>query len=372
MGITERQERILEHLICDYVDSAEPVGSRTLSKKKDLGVSAATVRNDLSDLEEAGLVMAPHTSAGRIPTDDGLTYYITHLLPVRLAEQHGTDPFGIGQWLTAGKLNDDNMRLALVDWLAKTAGLPAMLYLPALAPEEQAVLARLNLIFLAPGRALLVMVTDDEQVNSELVDMPLSIGEKEMLIIEGLLNHYLRGLPLHYWRAPLAEFLQQQEGDLACFARHVIDRLGEAISHDGRRVVYVSGTLKLLDQPEFRNPDSLRRVLNALEQEETVPNLLASISGSAPVIRLGVELPDDALDDCAMVCTAYHIGRQRGHLGLLGPKRMNYLISARLLQTTVQVLEEAFRDKAMLVPEHQNDLAPLLHSFAWQLRDIRS
>lgn len=371
MGITDRQERILEHLINDYVASGEPVGSRRLSKKEDLGVSAATIRNDLSDLEEAGLVIAPHTSAGRVPTDEGFSYYINRLLPVRLAEDRSADPFGVKAWLGTGRVNDDGTRLALVDWLAKTAGLPVMLYLPALAAEEQPVLARLNLIFLAPGRALMVMVTDDEQVSSDLVDMPLSIGEKEMLIAEGLLNHYLRGLPLHYWRRPLAEFLQQQDGELAHFIRQIVDLLGEAISHDERQVVYVSGVLKILDQPEFQEPGKLRRILSALEEEKTVPDLLADVSGKGPVVRLGRELPSPLLADCALVSVAYHIGRQRGHLGLLGPKRMNYLACARLLQTTAQAIEEIYRDKAMLVPDHQTDLAPLLHSFAWQLREIR-
>ncbi len=370
MTLTDRQQRVLEAIVADYIHTAEPVGSRTISKKYNIGVSSATIRNEMADLEDAKLIHQPHTSAGRVPTDAGYRYYVDHILPCLLTSCEDNSSF-LEDWMKTGRANDEATRNELLRLLAKHSTYTTMLFLPESEDDEAPVMALLNLLYLAPGRALMIVVTDDEQVNNEFMDIPLSITEQDVAVVNSLLNHYLRGLPARYWAEPLATFLQNQEGHLARFIMESVNRLGDVLASDQQKRVYLEGALNMLDQPEFQDIEKIRSILAALNREETIPTLVAGSYVSDIDVRIGEENGLPEITDCSLMMSSYRIGKQIGHLGILGPKRMNYIACAQLLNAAVNAIENTFGAQYMLVPERQTDLAPLLHSFAWQLRDIR-
>lgn len=367
--LSQRQQEVLKAIVLDYIASAEPVGSRTISKKYNLGVSSATIRNEMADLEDAGFIHQPHTSAGRVPTDAGYRFFVEDCMPAFLLERDDEDGT-FDAWVANGHANDELMRHELLRVLAKTSSYTAFLVLETEKGADDPVLALLNLQYLAPGRVLMIVVNDDEQVRNEIIEVSLSVTAQDLAMVNGLLNHYLRGLPAKYWAAPLSEFLYTQEGYLARFIKDVVHRIGDILAVDDDKKVYVEGALNMLDQPEFQDIEKMRALLAILNHEEEFASLFGQEDLQSVSVRIGAAAGTFGENDCSLIIHHYHIGKQIGHLGLIGPKRMDYVSSAKLLQRAVTLIEKTFGDRTMLVPERQTDLAPLLNSFAWQLRDI--
>lgn len=367
MELSERQKRVLRAIIEDYVMTAEPVGSRTISKKYALGVSSATIRNEMADLEDMGYLIQPHTSAGRTPSDDAYRYYIHSL--VHDQESDSTkNPYD--EWLADGRTNDEATKHSLLRHLSEDSGYIAMLYLPPASGDDVEVLALLHLVYLAPGRVLLVVVTDEERIAHELLEVPLSITAQDLAAIEGLFNHYVRGLSTRYWAQPIAEMMDTRESHLAEIIKLLVRRLGRILSAQEGERVYSEGFVQLLGQPEFQDFAKIRDLYAYLEQKERLVTLLAPAMTGSLDITIGEALGIEALAECALLRFRYQIGKQTGHLALLGPKRMNYMKAVQLLKSAAEGMEKAFGPQYMLIPERQSELAPLLHSFAWQFRKL--
>jgi len=321
--VDERKRRILQAIVEDYVATAEPVGSRTIARKYGLGVSAATIRNEMADLEELGYVEQPHASAGRIPSDRGYRYYVDELmevkpLPAPVAERV--------QELCEGRVRAMEAVLQQVARLLSEA--TSSLAILVGPHAGQMVFRSLDLVPIGPGRALLVAVADLGLLESGMVEVPADLTRAELQYISQVLTRALRGLTV---QALTQSVLRELDAELARY-RQVLEQVLEILvasagEHPSERM-YLVGLSALLSQPEFHDRQRLRAVISVLEQEVLVKYLLLA-SGERAVesgvtVSIGQENPLGEVRDLSLVFAPYRVGMSLGRLAVIGPKRMDY------------------------------------------------
>ena len=345
LQLTEREEAVLDAVIRTYVETAEPAGSRTVAKRFGLGVSAATVRNAMADLEDKGFLFHPHTSAGRIPTDRAYRYYVDTLMrPVRLtvAEQRR-----LRRELAEG--GDDNVSDAIAGIVRRATqalGLITGELGLAIAPRlEDVVLEKLELALVASERMLLVLTLRNGTVRTVYVDLPGSVPAETLSSVTMVLNERLAGHTLSEIRATVAErlrdaaedhrttellniFMQSAEGALS------IDGLAPEELLLGRASV-------LAKQPEFSSGSQLRDLLELTEQRDLLKGMLTTRAhDQAPTITIGAENRDPRLDRFTLVTSEYRLGNLSGVLGVIGPTRMPYEKVAAIVQYSSALMTE--------------------------------
>ncbi|MEE0512032.1 MAG: heat-inducible transcriptional repressor HrcA [Peptococcaceae bacterium] len=337
--LDERKEKILAAIVTDFIETAEPVGSRTISKKYDIGFSSATIRNEMSDLEDMGYIVQPHTSAGRIPTDIGYRYYVDRLM-FRTRRSY-TEEKQLNAYIRSQASMDNERMHAILKRMADVTGYTAMLVIPE-ADVTKPLLSMLELIYLMPERGLMVVVTDDERVEQRLIDLPKGFGPKELNMVNGVLSHYLRGLSVAHWHRPLIEFLIDQMGTASAFVHDLLDILNEILSRRQQKQVMVEGTLNVLSYAEFQDIELLRPLLMAFGNEDDIAGFFTNMPEKGITIRIGDENTSAEINGCSMVVGNYSIGKNVGHLALIGPKRMNYIECVAMVEAVLSGLEQVY------------------------------
>lgn len=324
----ERKKQILHALIRDYVDVGEPVGSRTIAKKYGLGVSPATIRNEMSDLEEMGFIMQPHASAGRVPSDKGYRYYVDNLMEPEeklLSDEEQQQVFDFFQNCAAEleQLFQQSCKL-----LSSMTNYTAMLVKPKL---ETSVLERLKLVRLNDNQLLAIMITDDGKIHNKIVRLPNSISDANLAEAESLLQERLLGLSfaqvLDSLTVEIAHQLLQSQNRLQQALSLMKQLLLDYSDEDAGNKLLIQGTLNLLKQPEFKDVDTVRELFTVLETDDVVKELLlmASQQRQGTVVYIGDELSSQGMSACSMVTTPFYVnGEKVGSIGVLGPTRMPY------------------------------------------------
>ncbi len=324
----ERKKQILHALIRDYVDVGEPVGSRTIAKKYDLGVSPATIRNEMSDLEEMGFIRQPHASAGRIPSDKGYRYYVDHLMEPQEkllsdAEQQMVSDFFSNCAAEMEQLFQQSCKL-----LSSMTNYTAMLVKPKLA---EGVLERFKLVRLGGKQLLAIMITDDGKIHNKILNVGAEFSDSQLAEFELLLQDRVLGLSLSQVTdkivSEMAKQLLQQQTMLRQAFAMLQDMLFDYKNADANNNLMIQGTLNLLKQPEFHDVDTVRELFSVLETDEVVKDLLlvASQQRHGTVVYIGDELNAQGMSACSMVTTPYYVNGERvGSIGVLGPTRMPY------------------------------------------------
>ncbi|MCL4520954.1 MAG: heat-inducible transcriptional repressor HrcA [Firmicutes bacterium] len=330
-----RKQRVLELLVEDYVNTGEPVGSRTLSRKYQLGVSPATIRNEMADLEVEGYLEHPHTSSGRVPSDKGYRYYVDQLL-----ERPGLDRSLI-QWIQ----DSYRARVRELTWfMHQTAKLvsditayPTLVIAPRVSDAR---LMELSLVPMRPGLAVLVLRMDSGLIESQTIAVPTELLGSDLAAMAAELSRGLHGVAVRdlenaIWRRLKGDLMRHRQ-----FWEEMVQRLIE-VADDEERVA-VSGTRNMLNYPEFRDVDRLARVLGFFEKEAEIDRL---VSGRSPVgieVMIGAELPSLDIQDCSVVTAAYRVGRKVvGRVLVLGPRRMHYGRVIAVLETVSEELSRA-------------------------------
>lgn len=331
-----RKEKILQAIIDDYVASAEPVGSRTLARKYRLGVSPATIRNEMSDLEELGYLEQPHTSAGRIPSDKGYRYYVDSLMERK--DLSPSEQERIASVFSRRLTEVDHVVRETAKLLSETTQYSTLVTGPRTA---QAILRGARLMPLSDDKALLVLVTDAGFIEDQVIDMPVEVTLMELQRISGLLDQTLRG-----------QSLLSLSRDALAVLHHELDRYRSLLSQtleflseqgqpaEGERV-YVGGASRILAQPEFRDVGKVKRLMDLLEEEQVVHDILTETgpSESQVAITIGEEIRYREMADCSLVTATYRVGDQTvGRIGVLGPKRMEYAKVVSLVDNITQRL----------------------------------
>jgi len=339
MHLEERQKRILAAVVQEYVLTGEPVGSRTIARRYNLGVSPATIRNEMADLEEMGFLEQPHTSAGRIPSDYGYRYYVDHLMePQGLSpeeQEHIRRRFQ-QRVLAIEQLLEETARL-----LSEITPYTAM----ALEPNpSRAKIEEVQIMPLAvPHRALLVVVTEGGMVEHRVLTLPPSIYEEDLEKISEALNSVLKGCSLDDLKELKAQVLKEmaKTGEY----KDLLGEVGLLLHHllflVGNEKVYLEGVFNILEQPEFRDLSRLKELLAFLDQEEALRRLLKAPPRRGLTIRIGQENREEGIDRCSVITISYGVeGKIYGKVGLLGPTRMHYARVISVLQYVAQSLSQ--------------------------------
>ncbi|HKS49338.1 MAG TPA: heat-inducible transcriptional repressor HrcA [Amycolatopsis sp.] len=315
----DRRFQVLRAIVADYVSNQEPVGSKAIVDRHNLGVSSATVRNDMAALEEEGYITQPHTSAGRIPTDKGYRLFVDRLAdikPLSTAERRAITNF------LDGAIDLDDVLRRSVRLLAQLTRQVAVVQYPTMS---SATLRHLEVVPITPARLMLVVITDSGRVDQRTVDLGDVISEENVARMRDSLNAALTGRRLTDAANRVAELAEQAPGELRdAFIRVCTVLVEHLVDHPEERLV-LGGTANLTrNVSDF--PGSLRQVLEALEEQVVVLKLLAAARNPGAItVRIGEENEDEQMRSTSVVSIGY--GRDDmllGGMGVLGPTRMDY------------------------------------------------
>ncbi|MHB1168758.1 MAG: heat-inducible transcriptional repressor HrcA [Longimicrobiales bacterium] len=342
--LTEREEAVLDAVIRTYVETAEPAGSRTVAKRFGLGVSPATVRNAMADLEDKGFLFHPHTSAGRIPTDRAYRYYVDTLMrPVRLtaAEQRR-----LRRELAEGTDELPDAIAGIVRRATQALGLiTGELGLAIAQRLDDVVLEQLELALVSSDRMLLVLTLRSGAVRTVYVDLPGSVPPSTLASVTAVLNERLAGHTLSEIRASLPDRLRDAGGDeattelLNIFMQSAEDAL--SAEQAGRDELLLGRASVLAGQPEFATGSDLRSLIELTEQRDLLADALTGRRHSdAPAITIGAEHGEPQLARFTLVTSEYRLGRLSGVVGVIGPTRMPYEKIAAIVQYSSALMNE--------------------------------
>jgi heat-inducible transcriptional repressor len=339
--LTDRERRVLEAVIESYVETAEPAGSRTLSRRFGLGVSPATIRNTMSDLEEKGFLFHPHTSAGRVPTDKGYRAYVDSLMrrpPILPPERER-----LTQQIYAGGSAIE----AILRRAAQSLGVITQELGVALGPRlDDALLRRLELVRLSSERVLLVLTLDGGAVRTIFVETEGAIADSALAEVALVLNERLAGLTMRAIRATLGSRLRDSTATpdagelLNVFIEEGEQLFDVTLGLDESDVVLGQASL-LADKPEFASGDSLRKLMALTETRQHLADLLRTRSATPGLsITIGNEHADPKLESFTVVTSEYRAGALTGVIGVIGPTRMPYEKVIALVNHTSRLVTE--------------------------------
>jgi len=321
MDMNVRKQKILEAIIRDYIETGEPVGSRTISKKYDLGVSSATIRNEMADLEELGLIIQPHTSAGRIPSDKGYRLYVDGMMrrPQITPE--------VEQVIT-NLIRDKITRIdSLVEETAKLVAMLTNCTTIAMTPPiSQVCIKHIQLVPIDDYSVACVIVTDTNSVKNHVIATPKAIDFNMCMALTNILNEQLKGsslsqISVDQIRASIEDKMKEY-GDIASSVLGAID---STLKQEDIPEIYIRGTNNILDFNGLYDKDKTRELFKLLEEKPYLSKLLDQSKPNTITVRIGEENALTPMKDYSVVTTSYSIGEHTiGNLGIIGPTRMNY------------------------------------------------
>ncbi|GEN33286.1 MULTISPECIES: heat-inducible transcriptional repressor HrcA [Aneurinibacillus] len=335
--LTERQQLILSAIIDNYIRSAEPVGSRTLSKREDIGYSSATIRNEMADLEELGYLEQPHTSAGRIPSNKGYRFYVDQL--VRMPFMRVEDAAYIRRVFAERFYEFEQVMNQAASILSGLTNYTSIILGHDIKTTR---LKALQMIPLSSQSAVFILVTDTGKVENKTISLPEGMEIQEVERVVNLLNAKLTGVPMAELRQRLHTEVAKELGRYIQQYEQFVELLEETLTHEPDDHIVLKGTTNIMMQPEFRDVDKVRDILTLFEQNEMVVRLFDS-QQSGLQVRIGTENKEQAVSGCSIITATYHLdGQPVGTIGILGPTRMEYARVMAILNELSDNLSEAF------------------------------
>ncbi|TAK57270.1 MAG: heat-inducible transcription repressor HrcA [Bacteroidetes bacterium] len=321
--LNEREREILRYVICRFIESAAPVASRYISKHHYLELSAATIRNVLSDLEEMGYIHHPHTSAGSIPTDKGYRYFVDWLMEIQNLSSH--EKGNIKKQLVLVSEANELLKEAarLLGSISHQLSVVSSLHLSA------GILERIELVSIASHRILVVLEVKSGIIKTITMEISVEISLPSLLQLNQYLNERLCGLTLQTIRDSFAERVKDYDSDTSGLLNTFI-RSADRIFDDSkeREKLHIGGTQSLLEQPEYGEPDNIRTIIELINDETVLSNVIESAeimgSGKGVALAIGEEHKNAKLKNYSIILKTYKVGEVYGTIGILGPKRMNY------------------------------------------------
>jgi heat-inducible transcriptional repressor len=317
--LSERQRLILSAIVDDYIRSAEPVGSRTISKRNDVSFSPATIRNEMSDLEELGFLEQPHTSAGRIPSNKGYRYYVDHLVKRGHLSKQELDVIKL---FFAEKL--DEMERAIQHVAVILSNMTNYTSI-VLGPELlSTTLKHLQIVPLNDHSAVAIVVTNTGHVENKVVTIPEGVSVSEIERIVNMLNARLSGVPLVHFKSKLFNEIGSELSHYTNQYEELVKLIEGVLLHDEDDRIFISGATNMLTQPEFKDVGKVKGILDLFDETQTLVRLVSAASQGIQV-RIGTENTVQAINNCSLITASYSIdGHSLGTIGILGPTRMEY------------------------------------------------
>ena len=352
LELTERKRKILYAIIRNYLETGEPVGSRTISKYTDLNLSSATIRNEMSDLEEMGYIIQPHTSAGRIPSDKGYRLYVNELVEEKTAQVSTMNSLMIAKTNRMEEILRQVVRL-----LASRTNYTTMISAPSYRGNKVKFiqLSRLN------ARQLLnVVVIEGNVVKNHILDLDEEITEEQVLKLNLLLNTRLNGLTLADINLGLISNIKEEAGSHVQVVNDVLDTIADVIraETDENMEIYTSGANNIFRYPELADTERASMLINTIEEKSVLADFIKDSeekeqSGETGIkVYIGEEGPVESMKDCSVVTATYELGDGlQGTIGIIGPKRMDYEKVMNNLKSFKASLGQLFRDNRVVDQE---------------------
>ncbi|MGN8630095.1 heat-inducible transcriptional repressor HrcA [Blautia sp. HCP3S3_G3] len=341
--LSDRKKKILKAIIKTYMETGEPVGSRTISKYTDLNVSSATIRNEMSDLTDLGYIVQPHTSAGRIPSDKGYRLYVDELMKEKESEVAELRELVLEKTDKMEKVLKQAAKL-----LASNTNYATMISVPQYSGSR---LKFIQLSRVSELQLVAVVVCENNVVRNQIINLDEEMDDETILKLNLLLNTNLNGLPIQDINLGMIARLKEQAGIHSGVVATVLDAVAATIHVDEEDMeIYTSGATNLFKYPELSDKSKATELISTFEEKQQLADLvkerLADTDNTGIQVYIGNESPIKTMKDCSVVTATYELGEgMTGTIGIIGPKRMDYENVVDNLKTLKVELDKIFRKK---------------------------
>ena len=340
MELDERKKKILQAVIRNYLETGEPVGSRTISKYTDLNLSSATIRNEMADLEEMGYILQPHTSAGRIPSDKGYRLYVDTMM-----EEKEREVVEMKEMLVERQDKMETLLKQVARVLAQNTQYATMISAPQAKRNK---LKFIQLSRVDVNQILAVIVIEGNVIKNNILSVNEELNDETLLKLNILLNTHLNGLSIDEINLGMISVMKQQAGIHSDIVGEVIDAVAEGIRAEEDLEIYTSGTNNIFRYPELADQQKASELINTFEEKQLLGELLQDTqteNGNTGIqVYIGAETPVQSMRDCSVVTATYELGDgMKGTIGIVGPKRMDYDKVVGTLRTIQTQLDELYR-----------------------------
>ncbi len=343
MELNERKQKILEAIIRNYMETGEPVGSRTVSKYTDLNLSSATIRNEMSDLEEMGYILQPHTSAGRIPSDKAYRLYVDTIL------QRKDEEVSEMKELMVEKADKIDLLLQQVaKLLAQNTNYTSMVTKPKYQHKR---IKFIQLNQMSERQLLVIVVLDNNHVSNKFINLMNDADENVIAQMNFLMNTALTGLDFTEINMAIMQQIKEKAGEYGELASSILDCISEVMTEEDDSEIYTSGATNILKYPELSDKEKMTGLLSTFEEKQ----MLSAWANDEPPeddkehgiqVYIGEESPVESMKDCSVVTATYRIKEGvYGKIGIVGPKRMDYEKVVGTLENCMQQLDDIFKKK---------------------------
>ncbi len=340
MDLDERKEKILKAIIANYMKTGEPVGSRTISKIPDLNLSSATIRNEMSDLEDMGYIIQPYTSAGRIPSDKGYRYYVDEVLRDKELEFSG---FKTQMLEKVDKLEHVLKHLAKI--LASNTNYATLIAGPT---TNKTKIKFIQVSKMEEEKLLVVTVFGGNIIRNNIIDVRRTLDDDELLNVNLLLNTTLNGYSIDDISLAMITQMKEKAGDLKEVIHILISEIASAFKDATADMqIYTSGTTNIFKYPELSDGEMASKLIDTFEEKEKLKKIFDEAdSNSAIQVYIGEESPIQNMKDCSIITANYELGQGiKGTIGIVGPKRMDYEKVLRTIKECVTQLDDSHGKK---------------------------
>ena len=339
MELDERKKKILQAVIRNYLETGEPVGSRTISKYTDLNLSSATIRNEMADLEEMGYILQPHTSAGRIPSDKGYRFYVDALM-----EEKEREVVEMKDMLVERQDKMETLLKQVAKVLAQNTQYATMVSAPQVKRNK---LKFIQLSRVDANQLLAVIVVEGNVIKNNILNVNVDLSDETLLKLNILLNTNLNGLSIDEINLGMISVMKQQAGIHSDIVGEVIDAVAEAIRAEEDLEIYTSGTNNIFRYPELADQQKASELINTFEEKQLLGELLQEKQdgeeNTGIQVYIGAETPVQSMKDCSVVTATYELGDgMKGTIGIVGPKRMDYDKVVSTLRTIQTQLDDLY------------------------------
>ena len=343
MELNERKQKILEAIIRNYMETGEPVGSRTVSKYTDLNLSSATIRNEMSDLEEMGYILQPHTSAGRIPSDKAYRLYVDTIL------QRKDEEVSEMKELMVEKADKIDLLLQQVaKLLAQNTNYTSMVTKPKYQHKR---IKFIQLNQMSERQLLVIVVLDNNHVSNKFINLMTDADENVIAQMNFLMNTALTGLDFTEINMAIMQQIKEKAGEYGELASSILDCISEVMTEEDDSEIYTSGATNILKYPELSDKEKMTGLLSTFEEKQ----MLSAWANDEPPeddkehgiqVYISEESPVESMKDCSVVTATYRIKEGvYGKIGIVGPKRMDYEKVVGTLENCMQQLDDIFKKK---------------------------
>ena len=347
MELDARKMKILQAIIQNYLETGEPVGSRTISKDSELNLSSATIRNEMADLEEMGLILQPHTSAGRIPSDKGYRLYVDNMIAEKekdLAERE-REVEDMKDFLNKKVDKVEEILQGMAKMLAVNTNYATMISAP---PAKLNRLKFIQLSQVEEGKILCVIVMEGNIIKNKIINVDAELDSETILKLNILCNTSLNGLTAQEINLAIISKMTGQAGEQVEVVKSIIEAIAETIGDEEAYEVYTGGTTNIFKYPELSGSEKASELISTFEEKQLLATLADENENNNPStgiqIYIGEENHEQRLKDCSVVTAKYEIEEGvQGTIGIIGPKRMDYEKVVEALKSVQTQLDSVFK-----------------------------